>query len=83
MLQPSVDSTCCVSQKEQNHPGGLEEATAQSDLPVQPEETQYSIEFSTGAQTDGEWNALSRSIVRLEQSTVHAEAGRWQKHNSS
>lgn len=83
ILQLSVSSTCCVSQEEQNGPGGVEEATAQSDLTVQPEEPQYSIEFSTGAQTDGEWTVSSRSSVWLEQSTVHAEAGTWQKYNSS
>lgn len=83
MLQLSVASTCCASQEEQNCPGGVEEATAQSNLPVQPEEPQYSIEFSTSSQTDGEWNASSRSSVRLEKSTMHAEAGIWQKHNSS
>lgn len=63
MLQLSVASTCCVSQEELTCPGGVEEATAQSDLPVQPEEHQYSIEFTTGAQIDGEWNVSSRSSV--------------------
>lgn len=64
MLQLSVASTCCVSQEEQNGPGGAEEATAQSDLPVQPEEPQFSIEFSTGIQTDGEWNAAEHRARR-------------------